>query len=161
MSMSQTLEIVLSDRCFSNLVSQCQVSSQSPSQIIEAVLSQSFQASQTSESNAIELEQLEHRLIQLIYQTIDLRLAELAPIQKVLEANMVPEIKSIPAIAHNHIQAKIHQLQIGDLVQIRDPDSDYFNQVMPIIKVGMIRVMVQTPSGDASFLKRDLRFQRQ
>ncbi len=152
--MSQKLEIVLSDRCFKALTSYCETNSQLPSSLIEELLSQKLI---DAEPNQNQLQALENRLIQLIYQTInsqlDLRVGETAKYQPKSES------ESAQAIAVTEYSREIHQLQIGDLVQIKDTDSNYFNQVMQISKVGMIRATVITPTGEESFLKRDLRFQ--
>jgi hypothetical protein len=180
--MSQKLEIQLSDRCFEALICHCEQNSQSPSTLIEQLLSQTFDfvpsltnSKETNSNDGLEadsnhfpqaqqLKQLEERLTQLIYQTIDIRLE-----QARLAQTQVNQSELVTAIANNPIslpqkklaeELTIHQLQIGDSVQIRDPDSSYFSQVLPIVSVGMIRVTVETPNGAASFLKRDLRFQR-
>jgi hypothetical protein len=150
--MSQ-LEIVLSDRCFKALIDYCEANSQQPSTVIEEVLWQKLIDPELTQDR---LQDLESRLTQLIHQTInaqlDFRLGEIA------QASTPPE--SEPAILEKEVHAKIHQLQIGDSVQIRDADSNYFNQVVQIIQVGMIRATVQTPTGAESYLKRDLRFQK-
>jgi hypothetical protein len=157
--MSQ-LEIVLSDRCFKALISHCETTSQLPSTFIEEILWQKLnQKPIDSEPTQNQLQDLESRLIQLIDRTInaqlDIRLGNIAqpPIQGEVNPNSelaTLETESLP---------KIHQLQIGDSVQIRDADSNYFNQVVQIIQVGMIRATVETPTGAESYLKRDLRYQ--
>lgn len=52
----------------------------------------------------------------------------------------------------------IRALQVGDRVQIRDRNSPHFLEKLTIVKVGMLMAVVQTSSGEQSFLKRDLRF---
>ncbi|WP_019499635.1 hypothetical protein [Pseudanabaena sp. PCC 6802] len=54
--------------------------------------------------------------------------------------------------------SQIRQLQIGDLVQVRDPDSPHYMEHLRISAVGIIRATVQTDAGEQTFLKRDLRF---
>lgn len=54
--------------------------------------------------------------------------------------------------------SQIRQLQIGDLVQVRDPDSPHYMERVRISAVGIIRATVKTDSGEQTFLKRDLRF---
>jgi len=56
------------------------------------------------------------------------------------------------------LSTTIRALQIGDRVQIRDQSSPHFLEKLTIVKVGMLMAVVQTTSGEQSFLKRDLRF---
>jgi len=53
---------------------------------------------------------------------------------------------------------RLHPLAIGDTVQIRDSSSPYFQAIVPITAVGIIRATVRTEQGEQSFLKRDLRY---
>ncbi len=52
----------------------------------------------------------------------------------------------------------VRQLQVGDIVQIRDPGSPHYREKVAILSVGLIRATVATAFGAQSFLKRDLRF---
>jgi hypothetical protein len=56
--------------------------------------------------------------------------------------------------------SQIGPLQVGDVVQVRDPDSPHYMEQLRISAVGIIRATVQTDSGEQTFLKRDLRFVR-
>jgi hypothetical protein len=55
---------------------------------------------------------------------------------------------------------EIRQLQIGDIVQIRDPDSPHYMEHLCVSALGIIRATVTTEMGEQTFLKRDLRFVR-
>ncbi|AFY70813.1 hypothetical protein Pse7367_2555 [Thalassoporum mexicanum PCC 7367] len=54
----------------------------------------------------------------------------------------------------------VRKLEIGDLVQVRDQQSPYYLQILPITKVGLIRASVTGELGESSILKRDLRYVR-
>ncbi|MEE3715369.1 hypothetical protein V2H45_01265 [Tumidithrix elongata RA019] len=58
----------------------------------------------------------------------------------------------------NYLAPTIRQLQVGDLVQIRDPDSPYYMEKLRLTKVSLIRASVQSETGEHTYLKRDLRF---
>jgi hypothetical protein len=73
-------------------------------------------------------------------------------------------IADVPPMAHSQkkvettASSQVRQLQIGDLVQVRDPDSPHYMEHLRISTVGIIRATVQTDLGEQTFLKRDLRF---
>jgi hypothetical protein len=56
------------------------------------------------------------------------------------------------------IPPSIRPLQIGDTVQIRDPDSPFYLQKAVIVSTSLIRATVDTGMGKHTFLKRDIRF---
>jgi hypothetical protein len=68
-----------------------------------------------------------------------------------------PEIQS-PATSAAYLGPTIRQLQVGDFVQIRDPDSPHYMEKVRLVKVSLIRATVQTDTGEHTLLKRDLRF---
>ncbi|NJK60996.1 MAG: hypothetical protein HC918_13165 [Oscillatoriales cyanobacterium SM2_1_8] len=53
---------------------------------------------------------------------------------------------------------QVHPLAVGDNVQIRDGNSPFFQAIVPVTAVGIIRATVRTEQGEQSFLKRDLRY---
>ncbi|MDX1977157.1 MAG: hypothetical protein SFT94_05745 [Pseudanabaenaceae cyanobacterium bins.68] len=137
--MINPVEIHLSDRALSLLQQTCKAQALTPSALIEKLLLDA--AAQPPWVTQSQLQELEQRLVKLI------------------EQNLQNTGSPLPAIASPTVA--IHQLQIGDLVKIKDADSDFFNQVVVITKVGMARATVQTPRGEVSFLKRDLHYQTQ
>jgi hypothetical protein len=52
----------------------------------------------------------------------------------------------------------IRPLKIGDRVLILDPDSPYYMAKLSVTRTSLIRAMVETDTGEHTFLKRDLRF---
>ncbi|CAN1213130.1 hypothetical protein TUMEXPCC7403_23195 [Tumidithrix helvetica PCC 7403] len=58
----------------------------------------------------------------------------------------------------SYLAPTIRQLQVGDLVQIRDPDSPHYMEKLRLTKVSLIRASIQTETGEHTYLKRDLRF---
>jgi hypothetical protein len=56
------------------------------------------------------------------------------------------------------IAPTIRQIQVGDLVQIRDQNSPHYLEILTVTKVGMLMAHVATTDGEQNFLKRDLRF---
>ncbi|MGQ9865735.1 MAG: hypothetical protein ACUVSQ_05530 [Pseudanabaenaceae cyanobacterium] len=63
-----------------------------------------------------------------------------------------------PPVAANSQPPPIRALAVGDNVQIRDSSSPYFQAIVPITAVGIIRATVLTDHGEQTFLKRDLRY---
>lgn len=133
--MPNPLQVHLSDRALKLLQQSCQAQTLTPSALIEQLIITYANQPYPDLVTQSQLAELEQRLTKLIEQHIPGNLAI-----------------ARPAIA-------IRQLQIGDLVKIKDADSDFFNQVVAITKVGMARATVQTPKGEVSFLKRDLHYQ--
>jgi hypothetical protein len=146
------IEALLAER-LAELESRIMQSVQSQTQGMQSLL-QSLQANMRSHSEAITS-------IQAHLKT-DLA----APLAPMVESMVEPVVE--PAIADTYGQAKaesettspsqIRQLQIGDLVQVRDPDSPHYMERVRISAVGIIRATVKTDSGEHTFLKRDLRF---
>jgi hypothetical protein len=162
--MPHKLEITLSDRHFLALTQKARDLNLSEDDLIERALGIFLQVRSEvplevpADAMSIRLGEMESRLIELIHQTIELRMKDLEIEPKIpLEIKEAEEIKQAD---YANIHPNIHQLQIGDMVQILDADSAYFKSILPIVKVGMIRASVQTLTGESSFLKRDLRFQR-
>jgi len=67
-------------------------------------------------------------------------------------------LKSETMVMKPELPLAVRQLQVGDLVQIRDRSSSHFLEKLHITKVGMLMATVVTSSGEQSFLKRDVRF---
>jgi hypothetical protein len=106
---------------------------------------------QTIESR---LSELESRIMARVGIEIESRIASLK--FKTISSNIslaeTPAEKAIPPT--------VRQLQIGDIVQIRDPDSPHYMEHVRVSEVGIIRATVSTDLGNQTFLKRDLRFMR-
>jgi len=69
-------------------------------------------------------------------------------------AKQIPSTRPEP----EEIPPSIRPLQIGDTVQIRDPDSPFYLQKAVIVSTSLIRATVDTGMGKHTFLKRDIRF---
>jgi hypothetical protein len=98
----------------------------------------------------IRLSELESRIMERVYMEIESRLAGVK----------IETTSSNILLADTPTQTPppIRQLQIGDIVQIRDPDSPHYMQHLRISELGIIRATVSTDFGNQTFLKRDLRF---
>lgn len=96
------------------------------------------------------LAELESRIMERVYIEIESRLAGIK----------VGTTSSNILLADTPTQTPppIRQLQIGDIVQIRDPDSPHYMEHLRISELGIIRATVSTDFGNQTFLKRDLRF---
>lgn len=101
-------------------------------------------------------------------KTIEMRLSELESRIMAIESRITGE--NVETISSHTARAKtntekvmpieVRQLQIGDIVQIRDPDSPHYMEQVCVIELGIIRATVSTDLGKQTFLKRDLRFVR-
>jgi hypothetical protein len=98
----------------------------------------------------IRLSELESRIMERVYMEIESRLAGIK----------VETTSSNILLADTPTQTPppIRQLQIGDIVQIRDSDSPHYMERLRITELGIIRATVSTDFGNQTFLKRDLRF---
>jgi hypothetical protein len=98
----------------------------------------------------IRLSELESRIMERVYMEIETRLAGIK----------VETTSSNMPLADTPLQMPppVRQLQIGDIVQIRDPDSPHYMEQLRITELGIIRATVSTDFGNQTFLKRDLRF---
>jgi hypothetical protein len=98
----------------------------------------------------IRLADLESRIMERVYMAIESRLAGIK------NETTTPNI----SLADTPMQTPppVRQLQIGDIVQIRDPDSPHYMEQLRISELGIIRATVSTDFGNQTFLKRDLRF---
>ncbi len=63
-----------------------------------------------------------------------------------------------PPEPKEEIPPTIRPLQVGDIVQIRDPDSPFYLQKAVVVSTSLIRATVDTGRGKHTFLKRDIRF---
>lgn len=105
---------------------------------------------------------MEQHISQAEFQQLKANLAsQSAAIAQLINRELVPSQDNPTeplSTLEQEITPSTKQLEIGDLVQVRDVDSPYFMEKLKIIKVGIIRASVATNSGEQSFLKRDLRF---
>ncbi len=102
----------------------------------------------------IRLSELESRIMERVVEEIESRIAGVNA--ETISANISLEETS----TETAMPIAPRQLQIGDIVQIRDPDSPHYMEQVCVIELGIIRATVSTDLGSQTFLKRDLRFVR-
>ncbi len=115
--------------------------------VIQALTSFLQQHSQPSQPHA-ELQPDIRSYIDIRLQAIKQELQEY--LQQITQPSKRQEPEEIPP--------SIRPLQIGDTVQIRDPDSPFYLQKAVIVSTSLIRATVDTGMGKHTFLKRDIRF---
>jgi hypothetical protein len=98
----------------------------------------------------IRLSELESRIMERVYREIESRIAGIKVETTDSNISLADTLTQTPP--------PIRQLQIGDIVQIRDPDSPHYMEKLRITELGIIRATVSTDFGNQTFLKRDLRF---
>jgi hypothetical protein len=109
---------------------------------------------------------LEQRLQQESLPQIKLDLASQASAIAAIQAQIQTQIQTQKSAiatepqvsAPNVLVPTIRQLQVGDLVQVRDPDSPHYMEKVRLTKVSLIRATIQTETGEHILLKRDLRY---
>lgn len=102
----------------------------------------------------MRLSELESRIMERVAVEIESRIAGLNA--ETISSNTSPA----ETAAKKLMPIAVRQLQIGDIVQIRDPDSTHYMEQVCVIELGIIRATVSTDLGKQTFLKRDLRFMR-
>lgn len=102
----------------------------------------------------IRLAELESRIMERVGIEIESRISGMKV--ETISANI--PLAEIPA--EKAMPPTVRQLQIGDIVQIRDPDSPHYMEHVRVSELGIIRATVSTDLGNQTFLKRDLRFVR-
>ena len=117
------------------------------------------ESSQSPVEQTIEsrLSELESRIMERVCLEIESRIAS---IKVATNSSNSPNISLAEASAEKTMPPTVRQLQIGDIVQIRDPDSPHYKEHVRVSEVGIIRATVSTDLGNQTFLKRDLRFVR-
>ncbi len=91
---------------------------------------------------------------------LESRLQEIkGELQAYIQAQQGQIVKPQPAPEPTEdIPPTIRPLQVGDIVQIRDPDSPFYLQKAVVVSTSLIRATVDTGRGKHTFLKRDIRF---
>ena len=82
----------------------------------------------------------------------------LQAIKRELQTYVQQQLTPAPPPPKEDIPPPIRPLQVGDIVQIRDPDSPFYLQKAVVVSTSLIRATVDTGMGKHTFLKRDIRF---
>jgi hypothetical protein len=152
----RSLQVDLSAQVYDALIAKQQLSGSNISELVQQSLclylglEAKDLRSPLEQRLEIRLAELESRIMERVHMEIETRLAGIK--NETTTPNISPADTPMPT------PPPVRQLQIGDLVQIRDPDSPHYMEQLRITELGIIRATVSTDFGNQTFLKRDLRF---
>jgi len=139
------LSVPIPDELYDRLVRRSELTGLSPQDLLIQALTSFL------EPNQLELQPAISAYLEIRLQAIK---QELRQYLQQIVAKQIPSTRPEP----EEIPPSIRPLQIGDIVQIRDPDSPFYLQKAVIVSTSLIRATVDTGMGKHTFLKRDIRF---
>jgi hypothetical protein len=150
----KSLQVNLSAEVYDALIAKQQLSGSNISELVQQSLrlylgleTKDGTSAQTEDLRSpleqmmeIRLAELESRIMERVHMEIETRLAGVKV--ETTSPNISLADTSTPT------PPPVRQLQIGDLVQIRDPDSPHYMEQLRITELGIIRATVSTDFGN-------------
>lgn len=148
------LTVELSSELYAALVEKIKITGKTESELVIQGLQQVLNEDSEQDRFAILESALEQKLKQYVESLIKDRVSAsgLAALSANDNSDATLERKKNMPIP------TIRALKIGDRVLILDPDSPYYMAKLLVTRTSLIRAMVETDTGEHTFLKRDLRF---
>jgi len=148
------LTVELSSELYAALVEKIKITGKTESELVIQGLQQVLNEDSEQDRFAILESALEQKLKQYVESLIKDRVSAsgLAALSAYDNSDATLERKKNMPIP------TIRALKIGDRVLILDPDSPYYMAKLLVTRTSLIRAMVETDTGEHTFLKRDLRF---
>jgi len=143
------LSVPIPDELYDRLIRRSELTGLSPQDLLIQALTSFLEPKQ------LELQPAISAYLEIRLQAIKQELREY--LQQQLLVHQTPQPIADPQ-EKEEIPPSIRPLQIGDTVQIRDPDSPFYLQKAVIVSTSLIRATVDTGMGKHTFLKRDIRF---
>jgi len=148
------LTVELPSELYAALVEKIKITGKTESELVIQGLQQVLNKDSEQDRFAILEAALEQKLKQYVESLIKDRVS-------------VPELVALSG--HDNSEATLERkknlpiptirpLKIGDRVLILDTDSPYYMAKLSVTRTSLIRAMVETDTGEHTFLKRDLRF---
>jgi len=148
------LTVELSSELYAALVEKIKITGKTESELVIQGLQQVLNEDSEQDRFAILESALEQKLKQYVESLIKDRVSAsgLAALSANDNSDATLERKKNMPIP------TIRALKIGDRVLILDTDSPYYMAKLLVTRTSLIRAMVETDTGEHTFLKRDLRF---
>ncbi len=152
-SPNHLLTIELSGELYSALLEQAKITGKAKTELVVEGLRQVLNQTDDQKAEKDRFVILEANLEKKLRQYVD-------SLIKDHQSNVVanPEISDRKSFERVLPIPTIRPLQVGDRVLILEPDSPYYMAKLIVIRTSLIRAVVDTDTGEKTFLKRDLRF---
>jgi hypothetical protein len=152
-SSNHLMTIELSSELYTALLKQVKTTGKTETELVveglRQVLSQPDDKNTEKDRLAILEANLEKKLKRYVDSLFKDRHSNVAANPEISDRKSLERVLPIPTI---------RPLQVGDRVLILEPDSPYYMAKLLVIRTSLIRVTVDTDTGEKTFLKRDLRF---
>jgi len=147
----QLLSVPIPDVIYDQLISRAELTGLSLSDLVTQALTAFFNQDSDTRAAVAELTPAIQNYLESRLAVIKQELRDYVQQQLAQQMPHAPQQKA-------EIPPSIRPLQVGDTVQIRDPDSPFYLQKAVIVSTSLIRATVDTGMGKHTFLKRDIRF---